>query len=204
MRSTASATRSSPLARGAALAALLLLAPAASAVAASFEERTTLCLACHGPNGQSLIPDTPSIGGQPSFFVVAQLFLFRRGGRANAAMSEVAKPMTDDDLRAFGDWVAKLPPPKPPPEPADPARIKRGAALVQQRPCTSCHNPDFSGREQMPRLAHQREEYLLRAMREYKSGARIGYGSSMTEELVGLSDADLQDLAYFLAHLPTR
>jgi cytochrome c553 len=56
----------------------------------------------------------------------------------------------------------------------------------------------------MPRLAHQREEYLLRAMREYKSGARIGYGSSMTEELVGLSDADLQDIAYFLANLPTR
>ena len=187
-----------------ALAALLLLAPAAAARAASFEERTALCLACHGPGGQSLIPDTPSIGGQPFFFVVAQLFLFRRGGRANAAMSEVAKPMTDDDLRAFGEWAAKLPPPRPPQGPADAARIQRGAALVLKRPCTSCHNPDFSGREQMPRLAHQREEYLLRAMREYKSGARIGYGSSMTEELVGLSDDDLQDLAYFLANLPTR
>jgi hypothetical protein len=70
-------------------------------------------------------------------------------------MSEVAKPMTDDDLRAFGEWM-------------------------QQRPCTSCHNPDFSGSEQMPRLAHQREEYLLRAMREYKSGDRIGYGSSIS------------------------
>ena len=204
MPSTGSATRSSSLARGAALAALLLLAPATVALAASFEERTALCLACHGPNGQSLIPDTPSIGGQPFFFVVAQLFLFRRGGRTNAPMSEVAKPMTDDDLRAFGEWVAKLPPPKPPEGPPDAARIKRGAGLVLQRPCTSCHNPDFSGREQMPRLAHQREEYLLRTMREYKSGARIGYGSSMTEELVGLSDADLQDIAYFLANLPTR
>ena len=204
MPSTGSATRSSSLARGAALAALLLLAPAAVALAASFEERTALCLACHGPNGQSLIPDTPSIGGQPFFFAVAQLFLFRRGGRTNAPMSEVAKLMTDEDLRAFGEWVAKLPPPTPPPGPADPARLKRGAALVLQRPCTSCHNPDFSGREQMPRLAHQREEYLLRAMREYKSGARIGYGSSMTEELVGLSDADLQDIAHFLANLPTR
>ena len=204
MRCTGSATRSKTLARGAALAALLLLAPAALALAATFEERTALCLTCHGQGGQSLIPETPSIGGQPFFFAVAQLFLFRRGGRASAAMSEVAKPMTDDDLRAFGEWVSRLPPPMPPSEPADPVRLKRGALLVQQRPCTSCHNPDFSGREQMPRLAHQREEYLLRAMREYKSGARIGYGSSMSEELVGLSDADLQDLAYFLANLPTR
>ena len=204
MRCTGSPIRSSSLARGAALAALLLLAPAALAAAASFEERTAACLACHGAGGQSLIPDTPSIGGQPFFFVVAQLFLFRRGARANAPMSEVARTMTDDDLRAFGEWVSKLPPPRPPAEPADPARLKRGALLVQQRPCVSCHNPDFSGREQMPRLAHQREEYLLRSMREYKSGTRIGYGAAMTEELVGLSDADLQDLAYFLANLPTR
>jgi cytochrome c553 len=189
-------------ARGAALAALLLLAPAAPAVAASFEERAALCLSCHGPNGQSILPDTPSIGGQPAFFVIAQLFLFRRGGRSNAPMSEVARPLTDEDLRAFGAWVATLPPPAPPAEPPDPERFARGRALAQQHPCVSCHNPDFSGREQMPRLAHQREDYLLRSMREYKSGARLGYGGAMASELVGLSDADLQALAHFLAHLP--
>lgn len=73
---------------------------------------------------------------------------------------------------------------------------------LDKRPCASCHNPDFFGREQMPRLAHQREEYLLRAMRESKSGARIGYAGAMAEELQGLSDDDLQDLAHFFAHLP--
>ncbi len=147
-----------------------------------------------------MIPETPSIGGQPSFFVVAQLFLFRRGARGNSAMAEVAKPMTDDDLRTFGEWVAKLPPPAAPAEPPEPERLGRGRTLVQQRPCATCHNPDFSGREQMPRLAHQREDYLLKAMREYQRGARVGYGAAMTEELHGLSDADLQSLAHFLAH----
>jgi cytochrome c553 len=171
-------------------------------LAASFEERAAACLACHGQNGQSLIPETPSIGGQPSFFVVAQLFLFRRGARKNPVMTEVAKPLTDDDLRAFGDWVAKLPPPAPPTDPPDPQRLARGRALTQQRPCATCHNPDFSGREQMPRLAHQREEYLLKTMREYQRGTRIGYGAAMTEELHGLSDDDLQALAHFFAHLP--
>jgi cytochrome c553 len=178
------------------------MAPVGPARAASFEERAAACLACHGPNGQSLIPQVPSIGGQPFFFVVAQLFLFRREARSDPVMTEVAKPMTDDDLRAFGEWVAKLPPPTPPTEAADARRLARGRTLAQQRPCASCHNPDFSGREQMPRLAHQREEYLLRAMREYKSGARIGYGGAMAEELHGLSDDDLQDLAHFFAHLP--
>jgi cytochrome c553 len=117
-------------------------------------------------------------------------------------MTEIAKPMSDDDLRAFGEWVARLPPPTAPTEAADTRRVARGRTLARQRPCASCHNPDFSGREQMPRLAHQREEYLLRAMREYTSGARIGYGGAMAEELHGLSDDDLQDLAHFFAHLP--
>jgi cytochrome c553 len=174
------------------------------ALAASFEERAATCLACHGPKGQSQIPETPSIGGQPFFFVVAQLFLFRRGARSNPQMTEIAKPLTDDDLRAFGTWVATLPPPAPPPGAGDAQRMARGRALTTQRPCGTCHNPDFSGREQMPRLAHQREEYLLRAMREYKNGARIGYGGAMAEELHGLSDDDLQALAHFFAHLPQR
>ena len=160
------------------------------------------CLACHGPRGQSTTPETPSIGGQPSFFVVAQLFLYRRGGRRNAAMSAIARPLTDDDLRTFGDYVAKLPPPAPPADPPDPERLARGQALARRHPCGVCHNPDFSGREQMPRLAHQREDYLLKAMREYKSGARVGYAGAMAQELVGLSDGDLADIAHFLAHLP--
>ncbi len=57
----------------------------------------------------------------------------------------------------------------------------------------------------MPRLAHQREDYLLKALRDYKSGARIGYGNAaMAEELAGMSDADLAALAHYLAHLPGR
>ena len=119
-RCTGSATASKTRARGATLTALLLLASAAPVAAASFEERTTTCLACHGPNGHSQIPETPSIGGQPAFFVVAQLFLFRRGARSNTGMSEVARTLTDDDLRTFAEWISKLPPPAPPPTPPDP------------------------------------------------------------------------------------
>ena len=88
----------------------------------------------------------------------------------------------------------------PPEDPPDAARFARGRTLTQRHPCGVCHNPDFSGREQMPRLANQREEYLLRAMREYKSGARLGYGGAMSQELAGLSDQDLIHLAHFLAH----
>jgi cytochrome c553 len=176
---------------------------ATPARAASFDERTAVCLGCHGPDGQSLIPGTPSLGGQPSFFVIAQLFLFRRGGRTSAPMTEAAKNLTDDDLRAFSAWASRLPPPRPPTDPPDAARLERGRRLTLRHPCAVCHNPDFSGRDQMPRLANQREEYLLEAMRQYKKGSRVGYGGAMATELADLIDADLQDLAHYLAHLPT-
>ena len=54
----------------------------------------------------------------------------------------------------------------------------------------------------MPRLAHQREEYLLRRCASTRAGARIGYGGAMAEELHGLGDDDLQALAHYFAHLP--
>ena len=183
----------------AALAAIGLL-PGSAATAQSVDERFVVCLACHGADGQSRIPETPSLGGQPSFFVVAQLFLFREGRRDSAAMTAAAKGLTNDDLLAFAERVTKLPPPPSPDEAPDPQRFARGRILTLRHPCGVCHNPDFSGREQMPRVANQREDYLLKSMREYKSGARLGYGGAMAQELAGLGDQDLIDLAHFLSH----
>ena len=205
-RSIASVTASR-----AALAAVLLLAavpPAAARPGApSIQKQAEACFACHGKNGDSQTALTPSLGGQPSFFVVAQLFLFRdnRRGGAPTPMIEVAKGMSDDELRAWGEFVSKLPPPAAPAKPADAARFSRGRALAGEHRCASCHNPDFTGREQMARLANQREDYLLKAMRDYKSGARVGYGSaSMGEVLAGLGEAELADVAHYLAHLPAK
>ena len=186
---------------GAALGLLLAALPAA-AHAQSFEARLAACLACHGASGASSIPGTPSLGGQPAFFLITQLFLFREGRRDNGAMTVAATPLTNDDLRAFADAIAKLPPPSPPATPPDPARFARGRAQAGRRLCGACHNADYSGREQVPRLANQREEYLLTVMRGFRAGTRIGYGPAMSEALVGLADDDLRDIAHYLAHLP--
>jgi len=184
--------------------ALAVLVVASRAPGASLEERVTVCLACHGAGGLSRVPETPSLAGQPQFFTIAQLFLFRDGRRNSAAMTAAAKDLTNDDLRALADYIARLPPPEPPAEPTDPVRAASGRALASQHHCTVCHNPDFSGREQMPRLANQREDYLLKAMREYKSGARIGYAGAMAVELRDLTDADLVALAHYLSHFSAR
>ena len=78
--------------------------------------------------------------------------------------------------------------------------IKRGAELAQERMCASCHNPDYSGREQMPRLAGQHEAYTLKALQDYQAGVRVGTQAAMAEAVRGLTEEELADLAYYHAH----
>jgi len=182
------------------LVAIALCLSAAPALAAeTIAERAAPCLACHGENGQSENPEIPSLGGQTAPYALIQLYLFREKQRVVEVMNEMTKAFTDDDLRAFSDLIAKLPPPKPPVEVGDAARLASGRALITQNRCNRCHNLDLSGRESIPRIADQREDYLLKALREYKNNTRHGYDATMAEVLAPVTDAQIVDLAYVIA-----
>jgi cytochrome c553 len=169
--------------------------------AETIEERAVTCFACHGEHGQSETETTPSLGGQQAPYALIQLFMFREKLRVFDPMNEMAKPLSDDDLRAFSDFIAKLPKPQPPTDAGDPARLQRAQALVQQHRCNSCHNTDFSGRDNVPRIADQREDYLTKTMREYKDNSRHGYDGTMAEVLAPVTTEQIADLAYYLARL---
>ncbi len=174
---------------------------AASATAGTFDERKAQCLACHGENGVSPTPETPSLGGQPELFVLYQLVAFRENQRNVPLMNEMMKGMSDDDLRAAAAFVAKLPPPPPPSEPGDAERMARGRVLAEKNRCNVCHTATYDGQDQVPHLRNQREDYLLKALRDYKADKRFGSRAEMNEVVYGLADKDLTDLAYFIAHI---
>jgi cytochrome c553 len=117
-------------------------------------------------------------------------------------MTELAKGWSDADLQQAADFIATLPPPIPTTKPTDPARLERARALIDQNHCNVCHRADFSGQENVPRLAGQREDYLLKALHEYKSGARHGYEPTMAEVLQPIDNAQLIEFAYCLSRLP--
>ncbi len=182
-----------------AIAAALLLIVAQAARAETYAERVAPCLACHGETGQSETEDIPSLGGQPAPYLLIQLYLFREKQRTVEIMNEMTKGFTDDDLRLFSDNLAKLPPPKPPADAGEPARMQRASALITQHRCNSCHTLTLEGRENIPRIANQREEYLARTMREYKTNTRRGYDGVMAEVTQTISDEQLADMAYYIA-----
>jgi cytochrome c553 len=166
------------------------------------DERLAACLACHGENGQSQTPEVPSLGGQPAFYLSIQLYMFREKMRVLEPMNAMLKGISDTDLQGMAQLIAKLPPPRPSAAPDDPVRLERARMLVQQHRCNFCHDQDLSGENNVPRLAGQREDYLVKTLREYKSNARRGYDASMADVMYSVTDADILDLAHLLARLP--
>ncbi len=179
---------------------VLALSFAVASADAPAQDRLGPCLACHGADGQSKTSEVPSLGAMPAKYTLIQLFMFREGMRVASPMNELMKGASDDDLQAFANEIAKLPAPPPPAEAAEEARFARGQAMVEQQHCNVCHEADFSGQENVPRLKDQREDYLLKTLRAYKSAARHGYDASMAEVVRTLEDPEFADLAYFLAH----
>jgi cytochrome c553 len=184
------------------IASALVCATTVLASAQSLRERMAPCLDCHGNRGQSDNPDVPSLGAQPAPYTLIQLYLFREQRRKAEPMAEPSKDLSDDDLRQFSDAIAKLPAPRPAKDGVDVARMQRAYALIEQHRCSFCHTLNLSGRNNVPRLAAQREDYLAKALREYKSNARVGYEPIMLVVVNPLNDADIADLAYAISRMP--
>ncbi len=184
--------------RAGALVALALVA--APALSASLNERLAPCLACHGEKGTSVMPEVPSLGGQPAPYMLVQLFAFREKQRLADPMNDLAQELTNDDLMVISEALAKLPPPVVSGKGADAAKIEKGRVAAQKHRCGFCHNPDMSGHDQIGRIAGQREDYLLKALREYKSGKRAGFDPAMLEVVRDMSDEDFVNVAHLLAH----
>jgi cytochrome c553 len=182
------------------LALALLCGAPGPALPETLAERLAPCLACHGETGTSQTPEVPSLGGQPASFVLIQLYVFREKQRIAEPMNTLTEGMTDDDLRAFSEEVAKLPPPVPPAEGVEPARVEKGRAAATRHRCGFCHNPDLSGHDQIPRIGAQREDYLVKALTGYKTGERRGYDPAMVDIAQGMSEAEIADVAHYLTH----
>jgi cytochrome c553 len=187
--------------RSLAIGAILAGLPLSPLCAQSLDARLPTCFACHGENGTSQIPETPSLGAQPAFYTTVELLMFRDKLRITEPMNEMAKGLTDADLQKAADIISKLPPPQPVSDTPDAARMERARALSHQNHCNFCHQSNYAGQENVPRLAGQREDYLLKALRGYKDNSRHGYDASMAEVIAPITDEQILDLAYYIARV---
>lgn len=156
------------------------------------------CAECHGADGNSVRPGIPSLAGQPENFLTTQLILFREGLRQSELMAPQADGLHDKVIVMLAKHYADLPAGGAP-EPGDPALMAEGQRLAAAGRCGSCHLPDYSGRQQMPRLAGQREDYLVAALTAYRDNERGAADTSMLDIMYGASDDEIAALAHFMA-----
>ena len=166
-----------------AVAAVLLAVRAAHAAdVAAGKEKAELCVGCHGENGISQMENMPSLAGQLDQFIQWQLVYFRAGARKNEQMQPIVEQLTNEDIRNLGAYFASLPPPKPEAD-NDPDLSKKGAQAAAGRRCAACHLDNYAGSKAAARVAGQREDYLGKALRDYKSGVRSGGGQAAMAEV---------------------
>jgi cytochrome c553 len=157
------------------------------------------CTTCHGPDGNSATPGIPSIAGQPKVFLETQLVLMREELRPSPQMLPIVKAMSDQEVVAMAEHFSKLPARPAASPPPDAKLMQQGMERAKAMRCGVCHVADFRGQNQVPRLAGQREEYLLSEMQAYRDDKRKGGDTIMAAALYGASDDDLRAIAHFLA-----
>ncbi|UFZ01995.1 cytochrome c4 [Bradyrhizobium ontarionense] len=188
-----------------AVAAVLTLVlpalPAHGADVAAGKAKAELCIGCHGDNGISQTENIPSLAGQQDQFIQWQLVFFRAGTRKNEAMKPIIEQLNNEDIRNLGAYFASLKPAQSPPD-DNPDLSAKGAQAAAGRRCASCHLDSYAGTKGVARLAGQREEYLVKALHDYKSGQRVGGSqAAMTDVAYPLSAEEITALAHYLAHL---
>jgi len=178
----------------------LLTALFLSAADAQVDKRIASCAECHGKDGTSVKGGVPSIAGQPKVFLENYLVLTREGLRGSEEMRTLLRGVRDPEIVALANHYSRLPA-RAPAGARDPKLYRRGREVAASNHCGSCHQRDFHGQQQMPRLAGQREDFLLEAMLAYRNNRRPGGDTIMAASLYGIPEADLKALAHYLSRL---
>ena len=181
------------------LAALMQAGPA-RAQAPAMPAKAAACVACHGPQGNPAMAGMPALAGQTARYMYLQLRDFQEGRRNNDLMSPMAKDLTRDDMRELSAWFAaqKTAPQRFQP---DAAKARLGKAKADETLCTMCHLGGFAGQNEVPRVAGQPFDYVLKQLTDFKARKRTNDAGSMTSVSATVSDADIENLAHYLASL---
>ena len=158
------------------------------------------CAACHGPNGNAVIQQNPSLAGQTWRYIYLQLRDFKEGRRSDPQMSPMAKDLSRDDMIALGNWFAAQKPAINQFK-ADSAKVAAGIKVADAVLCAMCHLGGFSGQNEIPRVAGQNYEYVVKQLQDFKNRRRTNDAGNMTSVAGTLSDQDIVNLAHYITTL---
>jgi len=163
--------------------------------------KAQVCAACHGADGNSHSGQFPSLAGQTARYLYLELKDFKEGRRNDPIMSPMASSLSQPDMLDLAAYFSSqtlqssgfVP---------DPAKAKLGQAKAAETLCTMCHLGGFKGQNEIPRVAGQQHDYIVRQLLAFKARTRTNDAGNMTSVAQTLSPSDIENLAQYIAGLP--
>ena len=165
-----------------------------------------VCAACHGPEGNSVIPVNPKLAQQHPDYMVKQLTEFKAGKRENAVMLGMSAALSEDDMKNIAAWLTtkKATPGESKDKEAAAlgAKIYKGGIADRQIPaCAGCHSPNGAGiPAQYPRLKGQHADYAVAQLTAFRDGVRNN-SLQMTQIAAKLNDREIKAVSDYIAGL---
>jgi len=175
-------------------------AQAQSGGAVAVPAKAAACAACHGADGRPVLPVYPILAGQTSRYLYLQMRDFQEGRRVNELMTPMVAGLTRDEMRELADYFSQLKPPNQSFK-VDPEKARLGKLKSDETLCTMCHLGGFAGQNEIPRVAGQNYDYVVKQLDDFKARRRTNDAGNMTSVANTLSAKDIENLAHYLTGL---
>jgi cytochrome c553 len=182
------------------LFAAALLPTAALADAAAGKEKAVVCAACHGADGNSTNPLWPKLAGQTSRYLYLQLRDFKEGRRKDLLMSPMVANLSREDMLDLADYFSSQKPASSTYK-VDGAKVAEGKKIADNALCPMCHLGGFSGQNEIPVVAGQHYEYIVKQLKDFRARNRTNDAGNMTAYTQGVTDAQIDALAQYITNL---
>lgn len=171
--------------------------------------KVATCAACHGGDGNSVMPSFPKLAALGEKYLYEQLMDVKEGRRVIVQMTGILDPLNEQDLRDIAAYYDAQVPTMGVAD-ADLAvrgqEIYRGGDLATGLPaCTGCHSPTGKGNDPagFPRLAGQHAEYITTQLTNFREGVRNNDGDAMIMRTIAgrLSNRDIEAVSSYVQGL---
>ncbi|MEH6348202.1 MAG: c-type cytochrome [Bermanella sp.] len=162
----------------------------------SGQERSMLCGYCHGKDGNSVKNYIPNLAQQNTEYLLKQFLLFSNGERKSYVMQQLSKTLSGQekiDLALYysSQQVTKI---------SDVVGSVKGHDKYQSF-CFACHGENGEGNKDLPRLAGQKKEFLLKTLSAFKQGKKSRSTSPMVKIMRTVKASDIEPLADYISNM---
>ncbi len=173
---------------------------------AAGKTKAATCAACHGADGNSLIPMYPSLAGQSANYLAKQLKEFKSGDRNNPVMAGMVAGLSEEDMNDLAAFFAVQTPKPGTGEGSDIGKklYFGGDAAKGVTACIACHGVNGKGMQQagFPAVAAQSQDYLKQQLESFRNGSRNNDSNGIMRNIaIKLSDDDIAELSKYMSSL---